>query len=375
MLKAMGFPSRYIQGPGALNHAGPLLGELGFKCPVVLCDDTVRKVALPSLLDSLERAGHPSSVVIFPGEINHDTVAQCNQQVADFAPDVVVGLGGGKAVDAAKAAAAQLDVPVVIAPTVASNDAPTSRLIVINDQNSTPTQIDFLKLNPMAILVDTEIIVNAPARFFAAGIGDAISKSLEAHQCAASGGENFFGTPPSATAVMLADQCYNVILTHAVSAYDDVKNHKVSREVEELVEATVLLSGLGFESGGLSLAHALIRGITAIPSMGKNLHGEMVAFGALVQTVIEDRPQQVLDQLIAILAYTNLPTTFADLGYEGDVKPADLDQMIAATLAHKYATNMTPTLTGPRLKDALIKTNKLGTSLRGRNAQPLELPQ
>ncbi|GAA6209855.1 glycerol dehydrogenase [Cognatishimia sp. WU-CL00825] len=375
MLKTMGFPSRYIQGPGALNQAGPLLCELGFKCPVVLCDETVRIIALPSLLNSLERAGHPSSVVIFPGEINHDTVAQCNQQVAGFAPDVVIGLGGGKAVDAAKAAAAQLDIPVVIAPTVASNDAPTSRLIVINDQNSTPTQIDFLKLNPMAILVDTEIIVNAPARFFAAGIGDAISKSLEAHQCSASGGENFFGTPPSATAIMLADQCYNVILTHSVSAYDDVKNHKVSQKVEELVEATVLLSGLGFESGGLSLAHALIRGITAIPSMGKNLHGEMVAFGALVQTVIEDRPQQALDQLIAILAYTNLPTTFADLGYEGDMRPADLDQMVAATLAHKYATNMTPALTAPRLKDALIKTNKLGISLRGHNAQPLELPQ
>ena len=368
MLKTMGFPSRYIQGPGALGQAGPLLTELGFKCPVVLCDDTVRKVALPSLLDSLERARHPANVVIFPGEITLDTVAHCNKQVAGYSPDVVVGLGGGKAVDAAKAAAASLDVPVVIAPTVASNDAPTSRLIVINDQNKTPIQIDFLKLNPTAILVDTEIIVKAPVRFFAAGIGDAISKSLEAHQCAASGGVNFFGTSPSATAIMLADQCYDAILEHAQSAYDDVKIRKITPEVEELVEATVLLSGLGFESGGLSLAHALIRGITAIPSMGRNLHGEMVAFGALVQTVLEERPQEALDKLMGILAYTNLPTTFAELGCEGEMASEDLDRMVSATLAHKYAANMTPALTEQRLKDALIKTNKLGNSMRVHDA-------
>ncbi|MDO6731847.1 glycerol dehydrogenase [Marinovum sp. 2_MG-2023] len=363
----MGFPSRYIQGPGALKQTGQLLSELGFKRPVLLCDETVRKVALPILRASLDPFGHESSVVVFPGEITLATVADCNQKVAGHRPDVVVGLGGGKAVDAAKAAAANLDVPVVIAPTVASNDAPTSRLIVINDQNRTPVQIDFLKLNPTAILVDTDIIVKAPVRFFAAGIGDAISKSLEANQCAASGGVNFFGTPPSATAIMLSDQCFSVILKHAVTAYDAVKRREITPEVEELVEATVLLSGLGFESGGLSLAHALIRGITAIPSMGKMLHGEMVAFGALVQSVVENRQQQELEQLLAIFAHTKLPTCFAEFGYEGRMCAADLDKIVSATLAHTYAANMTPPLTAERLRDALLKTNELGMSARDRN--------
>lgn len=367
MLKTMGFPSRYIQGPGALKQTGQLLSELGFKRPVLLCDETVRKVALPILRESLDPFGHESSVVVFPGEITLATVADCNQKVAGHRPDVVVGLGGGKAVDAAKAAAANLDVPVVIAPTVASNDAPTSRLIVINDQNRTPVQIDFLKLNPTAILVDTDIIVKAPVRFFAAGIGDAISKSLEANQCAASGGVNFFGTPPSATAIMLSDQCFSVILKHAVTAYDAVKRREITPEVEELVEATVLLSGLGFESGGLSLAHALIRGITAIPSMGKMLHGEMVAFGALVQSVVENRQQQELEQLLAIFAHTKLPTCFAEFGYEGRMRAADLDKIVSATLAHTYAANMTPPLTAERLRDALLKTNELGMSARDRN--------
>jgi len=322
----------------------------------------VRQLALPGLIDSLKAAGLDPSVVGFPGEINRATVADCNSAVARHNPDVVVGLGGGKSVDAAKAAAAHCQTPVVIAPTVASNDAPTSRLIVINDENNKPVQIDFLKLNPVAVLVDTKIIVSAPPRFFAAGIGDAISKSLEAHQCARSGGTNFFGTPPLSTAVMLADQCFNAILKNAQGAYDAVCEHKNSPEVEDLVEATVLLSGLGFENGGLSLAHSLIRGITEMPSMSNNLHGEMVAFGALVQAVVEQRPQQELDQLTAVLAHTNLPMTFADLGYEGEMTAPDLHRMVTATLAHSYAANMSPALTERRLHDGLILTCLLYTS-------------
>lgn len=365
MLKAMGFPSRYVQGPDALKQAGTLLNEFGFKRPALLCDETVRQLALPGLVDSLKAAGLKPGVVDFPGEINQGTMAECNSKVAGQNPDVVVGLGGGKSIDAAKAAAAHCGTPVVIAPTVASNDAPTSRLIVVNDEHNRPVQIDFLKLNPIAVLVDTKILVSAPPRYFAAGIGDAISKSLEAHQCANSGGTNFFGTPPLSTAVMLADQCFDTILKHARGAYDAVCKREITPQVEQLVEATVLLSGLGFESGGLSLAHSLIRGITEIPSMSRNLHGEMVAFGALVQAVVEDRPQQELDQLTAVLAHTRLPMTFADLGYKGDMTAEGLHRMVKATLAHSYAANMSPALTESQLYHGLISTNDLGVSIKG----------
>lgn len=361
MLKTMGFPLRYVQGPGALGQAGSLLAELGFERPALLCDETVQHIALPGLIDSLDAAGQEPSVTRFPGEINLETVAACNSQIESHQPDVVMGLGGGKTVDAAKAAAAKLGIPVVIAPTVASNDAPTSRLIVINDENSKPVQIDFLKLNPMAVFVDTKIIVDAPPRYFAAGIGDAISKSLEAHQCAVSGGVNFFGTPPSATAVMLADQCYDVILRYATMAYDSVCRQEITPEVEELVEATVLLSGLGFENGGLSLAHSLIRGISTSPAMSKNLHGEMVAFGALVQMVVEERSQSEIDQLLAILSHVKLPISFEELGYAGEMTAVDLEKMVTATLAHTYSGNMLPALTEERLRHALIITNELGS--------------
>lgn len=357
----MGFPSRYLQGPGALFDIGQLLRDLGFQRPAILCDKIVRDAVLPRVEGSLKGADLPVNMELFPGEITPQTVVQCNLQIKARQPDVVLGLGGGKAVDAAKAAAASLNIPVVVAPTVASNDAPTSRLIVINDSDNTPLELQFLTLNPMAVVVDTEIIVQAPPRFFAAGIGDAVSKRLEARQCLASGGLNFFGTPPSSTAILMADHCYEVILKHASDAFRAVCAQNPTDAVEEIVEATVLLSGLGFENGGLSLGHSLIRGIIAIPAMRGNLHGEMVAFGAFVQMVAEDASKAEIDQLLHVLISVNLPVTFEGLGLSGPLSAPDLDKVVQATLAHAYARNMTPALTSARLADALRKTDEIGT--------------
>lgn len=364
MLKTMGFPSRYVQGPGALAQTGQMLHELGFRQPAILCDDNIHEIVLPRLAESFRNQRLPVNITRFPGEICRETVTVCNAEILKFSPDVVVGLGGGKAIDAAKAAAENAGVPIIVAPTAASNDAPTSRLIVINDAEHRPIEIRFLKLNPLVVLVDTEVIVRAPPRLFAAGIGDAISKNLEAHQCAAAGGTNFFGTPPLHTALMLADKCSDLIMRHGVEAYRSVRAQRVGPEVETVVEATVLLSGLGFENGGLSLAHSMIRGITAIPSMRQQMHGEMVAFGAFVQMVTEERAQAEIDQLLSVLDAVGLPVTFEALGHTGALSDAELRLMVDATLGHAYARNMVPALTKEHLSHALLKANELGSLTR-----------
>lgn len=96
MLKTMGFPSRYIQGPGALAQADSLPKELRHNRLALLCEKTVREVALLGLLDSFNTAGHASDVVQFFGEINLETIADCKHKIADHQPDVVIGLCGKK---------------------------------------------------------------------------------------------------------------------------------------------------------------------------------------------------------------------------------------------------------------------------------------
>ena len=89
--------------------------------------------------------------------------------------DVVVGIGGGKIHDSAKAAAYYQGAPVVIIPTIASTDAPCSALSVIYSETGVFERYLFLNSNPDLVLVDTEILLKAPVRQFVSGMGDALS--------------------------------------------------------------------------------------------------------------------------------------------------------------------------------------------------------
>ena len=360
MLRTMGFPGQYVQGPGALRNLGGLLGKMGFKRPVVLCDAIVADKVWPSSEQGLKDAGMNSSMLLFPGECTRAVVNALAEQAREHRPDVVIGLGGGKAVDTAKGVSLALDVPIVVCPTIASNDAPTSRLIVLYDDAHQLAGVDFLKSNPAAVVVDTSIVVQAPARFFAAGIGDAISKKFEAAQCHASGRNNAFGTPTLATALLLAGATYETLIKDGAAAYRSVRKQVLNDVVERVVEATVLLSGVGFESGGLSLAHALTLGFSMVPSMAATLHGEQVAFGALVQLVVEERPQAEIAELLELLCAVDLPVTFAQLGVDSTQTSQDVSRIASATLGGQTGNLISPPLSQAQLEAALLKADAIG---------------
>ena len=102
--------------------------------------------------------------------------------------DVIIGFGGGKTIDTAKGLSKAHNLRLIIIPTIASNDSPTSRLIVLYDKQHRVAGVDILTRNPDVVLVDSSIISRAPTRFFAAGLGDALSKKFEAQQCYLAGG-------------------------------------------------------------------------------------------------------------------------------------------------------------------------------------------
>ncbi len=234
-----------------------------------------------------------------------------------------------------------MNIPIIICPTIASNDAPTSRLIIIYDEFHKVQAVEKTKSNPEIVIVDTEIIVQAPARFFSAGIGDAISKMFEANQCHDSNGLNSFGTPPLETALLLANSTYGNLLKWGKLALDDVKLKKNTSIVEKVVESTVLLSGLGFESGGLLLAHALIR-----------------AYGTVVQAILEQREPTFVEELRRFLKSVDLPITIYDLGYPHELNEDDLNTIISNTLSNSYSENFVPKITPEALKQALIQSNQ-----------------
>jgi glycerol dehydrogenase len=312
-LRTLGLPRQYTQGPGALDALGTLLQAFPGPYAVVL-DDIVRDVLGERLLTALEALPSPPLMLRFGGECTLAEIERLTSEAQNVACRAVVAVGGGKTLDCGKGIARRLGLPITVVPTVASNDAPTSRLIVIYDENHAITEVERLPWNPDLVVIDTEVIARSPVRFLRAGIGDAISKRFEAEQVRRARGLNFFGTRPLDAAGLIADQTYRTIRTYAADAIAACERHEVTPALEHLVEAAVLFSGVGFENGGLSIAHALTRGLTAAPATRKALHGEMVAYGLLLQLRLGDGQGELLDDLLDFYRTIGLPRNLGDLG-------------------------------------------------------------
>ena len=362
MLRIFGAPSRYLQGPGALARLGEELRAHGQQ-PLVIADATVNALLKAPVLAGRGALAQAASWATFSGECTADEI----QRIAAAAQgaEVVVGVGGGKTIDTAKGVSILLKRPIVIVPTVASNDSPTSRLAVLYTAEHALSEVRLMQRNPDTVLVDTAVIAQAPERFFVAGIGDALSKKFESAQSAASGGNNFFQASPPFLARQLGDACYDVIRQHSEAALLALRRREPDEAFERVVEATVLLSGLAFESGGLSIAHAVLRGFSIIPPMARSLHGEQVAFGLLVQWVLEGRSGADIHELLGFYARIGLPRTLQELGCTEPVA------QVAATIAGHtwthapYVRNLVAPVDAQRIEAALISADALGHHSKG----------
>ena len=240
---------------------------------------------------------------------------------------LIVGIGGGKTLDTAKSVASRLNIQVVIVPTIAASDAPCSALSVFYDNDGRVAFDEFLHRNPDLVLVDTEIIAQAPSRFLAAGIGDALATYYEAQACRRSGAANCMAVPGAAVAYAIARECREILFEHGREALADNDRQRVSHDLEQVIEANILLSGVGFESGGVAAAHAIHHGLAEMPETHHYLHGEKVALGILVGLILEQATQE-FETVRDFLGQVRLPTSLSALGLH-DVTDAQL-QSIAA---------------------------------------------
>ena len=335
MIRIFAAPTRYIQGPGALARVGPVVAALGHR-PLLVADTLVAGLVGPEIVRGF--AAPAPALLNFNGEVTDANIAALLGQPAAASADVVVGIGGGKALDAGKAAALKLGVPYVSVPTIASNDGPASRGIAMYDDSHRLVRVDQLPANPACVIVDTAVIARAPVRFLRAGIGDAIAKKFEAEGCRAGGGLTKHGTPPMHTALVLADAAYRLLRQHAAGALRACERGEPDDDLEATVEAAVLLSAMGFENGGLSIAHSVTRGLQAVRGARDRLHGEHVAYGTLVHRHVDGAGEQALEDLIGFFRETGLPTSLADLG------------LAAPTTAEK-ATIATLTMQSPHIRN------------------------
>jgi glycerol dehydrogenase len=325
MRKAFISPNKYVQGEDELLNLGYFINSFGKSALLIAHPDDVARVK--NKLDiTKEKFGVEFIESGFKGECSRQEVTRLKEMSRNNSCACTIGLGGGKAIDTAKCVAE--GEALIIVPTIAATDAPTSHSAVLYTEDGAFDDYAYFKQSPSVVLIDTTVIANAPVRFLISGMGDALSTYFEARATSNSYSNVNAGLPcgyregvcgeakGTNTALALAALCYQTLMKDGLKAKISCENNCVTQALENIVEANILLSGLGFESGGLGGAHAIHDGLTILQGTHKYYHGEKVAFGTLAQLVLENAPMSEINEVLNFCLKVGLPVCISDIGVD-----------------------------------------------------------
>jgi glycerol dehydrogenase len=297
----------------------------------VLIDPGIEHM-MRSRIEPLLREGYEADFMAFSGESTEAEMKRGAQVAQEKQCSVVIGVGGGKAIDTAKgivhfAPGAKL----IVIPTIVASDAPCSKNAVVYNPDHTVNRDLHGLFNPDIVLIDSEIIAQAPSRYLAAGIADALATWFEAESVQKTLIPNFTGYSGTLTAFAIAKLCFETIMTYGRMAMKHCEQHVVTPQLEAVIEANTLMSTVGFESGGLGAAHGFHQGIAEWEETHTFLHGEKVSFGVLASLMLTNRPPELIKTIYEFCYDIGLPVCLSDLGlkdYDDDYLMIAVKRMI-----------------------------------------------
>jgi len=359
----MASPNRYIQEPGLLKNAGEHISPIGRKI-LLIGDPITSAVVEPQLSESLKKAKLAYKKEIFKGEVTDGETRRIAKLAEDEGFDVIAGIGGGKAIDTAKAAAAFSGRPLVTIPTIAATCAAWTPLAVFYSEEGAFIRYTVFQNSPRLTLVDSRIIAEAPVRYFNAGIADTVVKWYEA-EASASGKEKNI---PTVAGLAMAKLCADTLFEYGIQASQDVAGKKVTEAVQKCIDAIIALSGmvggLGSDNCRIAAAHAIHNGFCVLEKTHHLFHGEKVAFATLVQLVLEGRSPDEINKLIDFLKGINQPVSLGQMSKEPFTDEEISKVAEASCIPEESIHNMPFAVTPAMVKEAILKADGLGS---GRN--------
>lgn len=359
MVKIIMSPNKYIQGSGTIEKIKDHASSFG-KVFLVIASESGMKRTKEIVEKSFAGTDKKLVFEVFNKECSKKEINRLMGVCKATNCDCVIGIGGGKLLDTAKATAHYLSIPVVVVPSIASTDAPCSALSVIYTEDGVFEEYLVLPKNPEVVLMDTKVIVNAPARFLVSGMGDALATYFEARACDQSNATNMAGLHPAKSAYALAKLCYETLIEDGFKAKLAAESKVVTPAVENIIEANTYLSGIGFESGGLAACHAIHNGFTVLSQCHGLYHGEKVAFGTIVQLVMENSPMDEISEVIEFCTSVGLPVTLGQMGIK-EIKPEEIMEVAKGACAPgETIYNMPFEVTADTVYAAILAADALG---------------
>lgn len=348
-LLLMRAPLKYIQGADALKHFYENINGFGSNF-LFICSKSAYKSTHDLIEESFKDSKTKRIYKIFGGISSTGEIEKMREIVRNENIDVVVGVGGGSAIDTSKATAYYEHKRIAIIPTVCATDAPCTGLSVIYNDDHTFNSYLFYPNNPDFILVDSNIIANAPTKFLVAGMGDALGTYFEARECYKTSSPSLENGGITLSSLALCELCYKTLLKCGKEAKISSDNHVVTPELEAIIEANTYLSGVGADNGGLCVAHSFYNGVT---SLGKNtaMHGCCVAYGTLVQLLLENGSKDEFNEVREFMHSVGLPLTLEEIG----ITKEDVKQVAIASCAEGESIhNFSGDVSAKELENAIL---------------------
>ena len=304
-------PDRIQIGCGAAAGLAEIAAGLG-RSPLVLADAGGRDAADRPLAELASRLPETESRP-FAGECTQDLIEGLATRARTH--DLLVGVGGGKALDAAKAAADRAGIPCITVPTSAATCAAYTPLSIVHEADGAYVESARLSRPVVALILDPDLIVTAPPRLLAAGIVDAMARAFDTILAAR------IDVPSETASTSLAicrQYLTETLLPLGDQALRDNRRGEATDVFTRVAEACILGAGLAGETGarffGRSFSHAVAYALSHAVDPDCVLHGEAAGLGILVHCALDPEPPVPFEDMIEAMEAWGLPTSFDEVG-------------------------------------------------------------
>ncbi|WP_339226291.1 iron-containing alcohol dehydrogenase family protein [Oceanobacillus sp. FSL K6-2867] len=355
-----GAPGHYRIGEGILKELNELLSELDVTKIHILSGRKAWNAASPFLPEELDC----SNITFVDGHCTLEAVEQFATSFQENGIEVVIGIGGGTALDLAKASAVKSGIKSVLIPTIAATCAAWTPLSVFYQADGTHSHYTEFPVANTLVLIEPAIIAQAPPEYLKAGIGDTLAKYYEADALVRA----FYNDKELPVWLQIsqfsAALCKDILLKDGKEALESVSNKKVSdaliRVIETIIMTGGMVGGFGEKAGRIAGAHSVHNGLTEAKSIKQFLHGEVVSYGILVQLALEEKDDE-LKRLLAFYDEWKLPASLKHLSIDARNEEL-LQRIVKKTLLPQESIHlMEQEITEDTLLNAVLKVESLAT--------------
>jgi glycerol dehydrogenase-like iron-containing ADH family enzyme len=334
-MPSFSLPARVLRRTGALDELGALCQPLGQRVWVI-GGHTALSVCAARIQASLTAAGLTQlGCDWFGGLCSIENVSEQARRANELGAEVIVAVGGGRVMDTGKSVAAACGLPVITVPTIAATCAAFSTVSARYKPDGHFLDVELFSQAPAAVVIDSQIIADAPVRWLAAGMGDTLAKWYEFRAIS----ESRQADGPTMAIRASSRLCYDLIERYGPAARIAAETRTPGPELDNVLDAIIVHAGITSIMGSApaAAAHAIFEGFTALDKTRELGHGFLVGYGNLCLLALEQRPQAELETAVNLARACGLPLKLTDLA---ELSPEELDTVARTAIATRDMSNM-----------------------------------